>query len=178
MTRERRILLWLLGAAALSAATASCLYAQLDRLRVMNEQTAFFRKQYLKLPADAPTEQTGLERRILELKKTESEEAGRYYAAGEMDLYRFASTVNGMLAHRGVTVQRVRTVTGATALELSARGSAAALMAFLSDVSARPKYWAVPYLHLQAPSGTGAVTCEMQIGYLSDEEGPPGENAK
>jgi len=106
VTRERRILLWLLGAAALSATTASCLYAQLDRLRVMNEQTAFFRKQYLKLPADAPTEQTGLERRILELKKTESEEAGRYYAAGEMDLYRFASTVNGMLAHRGAGAHR------------------------------------------------------------------------
>jgi len=172
VTRTRRILLALLGATALCAALGSFLYVQLDRIRVMDEQAAILRRQYIKLPADARTGQAGLEQRITELGQAESEELARYYSAGEMDLYRFGSTVNAMLARRGITVERVRTVTGASApvLELSVRGSSLALMRFLSDVAARPKYWTIPYLHVQASSGSRTVTCEMQAGYLAHED--------
>ncbi len=175
MTRQRKVLLILLGASVLAAAFGSYLYVQLDSIRAMDEQVAFLRKQYLKLPADAPTEQAGLQKRIEGLNKAESEELARYFGEGELDLYRFGSTVNGMLARRGITVERFRTVTGtsspgspAPVLELSARGTSAALMAFLSDVSERPKYWTIPYLHVQS-TPAGFVTCQMQIGYLVHE---------
>lgn len=172
MTRQRRTLLVILGATALCAGLGSFLYVQLDRIRVMDEQISFLRKQYARLPADAPTEQAGLEQRVAALKQAQTEELARYYGASEMDLYRFGAVVNGMLARRGVTVERVRTVTGAAlpVLDLSVRGSSTALMGFLSDVSARPKYWSIPYLHLQAPSGRGMVTCDLQIGYLVHED--------
>ncbi len=173
MTRVRRILLRLLVATAVCAALGSFLYVQLDRIRVMDEQVAFLRKQYVKLPADAPTEQAELEQRISDLKQAESVELARYYGSSEMDLYRFGSAVNAMLARRGITVERVRTVAGAATpvLELSARGPAVGLMGFLSDVSARAKYWTIPYLHVQAPTGSGMVSCDMQVGYLVNEDG-------
>ncbi len=174
MTRERRILLTLLGATALCAALGSFLYVRLDHIRTMDEQIAFLRKQYVRLPLDAPIEQADLQQRIVDLGQAESEELARYYGDSEMDLYRFGSTVNTMLARRGISVERVRTITGAATpvLELSARGSSVGLVGFLSDVSVRAKYWTIPYLHVQAPTGSGMVTCEMQVGYLvrKDEE--------
>jgi len=173
VTRQRRILLVLLAVTALAAALGSFLYVELDRIRSMDEQIAFLRGQYLKLPADTPTEQAGLEERIQGLKRAADNELSRYYRGSEIDLYRFASTVSAMLARRGVTVERVRTVTvpaSSTALlELSVHGTSSALMAFLSDVSTRPKYWTIPYLHVQSVSGRGTVTCEMQMGYLVHE---------
>jgi hypothetical protein len=171
VTRQRRILLVLLGVSVLAAGMGSFVYVQLDRIRLMDEQISFLRKQYLKLPPDTPTEQAGLEDRIQGLKRVESDELARYYASGEMDLYRFGSLVNSLLARRGITVERFRTLSGSSApvLELSARGTSLALMAFLSDVSASSKYWTIPYLHVQAPAGNGSVTCEMQIGYLVHE---------
>lgn len=171
MTRQRRILLVLLGVSALTAGLGSFLYVQLDRIRLMDEQIGFLRKQYLKLPADTPTEQAGVEERIQGLKRVEADELARYYAGGEMDLYRFGSLVNSLLARRGITVERFRTFSGSSApvLELSARGTSLAFMAFLSDMSGSSKYWTIPYLHVQSPAGNGNVMCEMQIGYLVHE---------
>jgi len=171
MTRQRKTWLVLLGASAVTAALVPFLYAQLDRLRVANEQTVFLRRQYLKLPADSFMAQAGLAQRIAELKRVEAVELARYYEGPEIDLYRFASAVNGMLERRGITVERFRTVSRSSSpvLELSARGTSFALTGFLSDVSARPRYWTIPYLHVRSPSGDGSVTCEMQIGYLVHE---------
>jgi hypothetical protein len=171
VTRQRRILLVLLGVSVLAAGMGSFLYVQLDRMRLLDGQIGFLRKQYLKLPADAPTEQAGLEERLQGLKRVEADELSRYYTGGEMDLYRFGSLVNSLLARRGITVERFRTLSGSSApvLELSAQGTSVALMAFLSDVSASAKYWTIPYLHVQSPAGNGNVTCELQIGYLVHE---------
>jgi hypothetical protein len=171
VTRQRRVLLVLLVASVVAAGLGSFLFVQMDRIRLMDEQIGFLRKQYLKLPADTPTERAGLEERIQGLKEAEAGELGRYYAESEMDLYRFGSLVSALLARRGLAVQRVRTVSGssAPALELSVRGTSLSLMAFLSDVSASARYWTIPYLHVQAPAGNGSVTCEMQIGYLVHE---------
>lgn len=171
MRRQRRILLGLLAASGLAAGMGSFLFVQLDRIRLMDEQIGFLRKQYLKLPADTSTEQTGLEERIQGLKRVEASELDRYYAGEEMDLYRFGSLVNSLLARHGITVERFRTVSGSSApvLELSTRGTSLALMAFLSDVSASAKYWTIPYLHVQSPADNGNVTCELRTGYLVHE---------
>jgi len=171
VTRQRRILLGLLAASAALAALGSFAFVQADRLRTAGEQVAFLRKQYVKLQPDPQTEQSGLQDRIQELKRAETAELARYYDAGEMDLYRFGGMVNALLARHRISVQRVRTVTEAapSVLELSARGTSSSFMAFLSDVSASPRYWTIPYLHIQSPSGDGTVTCELQIGYLVHE---------
>lgn len=167
MTRQRRILLGLLAATAALAGLGSLAYVQADRLRTAGEQVAFLKTQYVKLHPGAPVEQAGLQDRIQELKRAENAELARYYGSGEMDLYRFGSMVNALLAGHRITVLRFRTVTEASppVLGLSARGTSSAFMAFLSVVSASPRYWTIPYLHMQSPSGDGTVTCELQIGY-------------
>ena len=171
MTRQRRILLRLLATSAVLAGLGSLAYVQADRLRSAGEQVAFLREQYVKLQPDAPAEQAGLQDTIQELKRAETAELARYYRGGEMDLYRFGSMVNALFARHRITVQRFRTVTEASppVLELSARGTSSSFMAFLSDVSASPRYWTIPYLRIRSPSSDGTVTCELQIGYLVHE---------
>ena len=106
-----------------------------------------------------------------DLKQAEEAELRRYYGAGEMDLYRFGSAVNALLARHGITVDEFRTVSGSAGpfLQLNARGSASSFMAFLSDVSSAAKYWTIPYLHIQSRSGDGSLSCEFQIGYMTHD---------
>ncbi len=171
MTRERRVLLIILAAALFLSLFGSLLYVGLEKLAVTQERIDRLRKQYLRLPAGAPGESVDLHQRIRELERAESAELGRYYDKDEIDLYRFGSAVNAMLAHHGIIVEQFRTVTetNRSVLELTLRGTSPSFMAFLSEVSAAQKYWTIPYLHIQSSSGNGSLTCELQIGYLSHE---------
>jgi hypothetical protein len=109
--------------------------------------------------------------RMRELRKAEDAEVRRSYEKDEMDLYRFGSAVNALLARHAITVEEFRTVAeaGGSVLELTARGSSPSFMAFLADVSNAQKYWTIPYLHIQSSSGDGSLMCEFQIGYIVNE---------
>jgi Tfp pilus assembly protein PilO len=171
MTRERRVLLVLLAASVLAAILGSLLYAGLDRLRTVDDEIQVLTKQYAKLSAGETVGLPDLQRGMRELKQAEDAELRRYYEAGEMDLYRFGGAVNTLLARQGIVVDDFRTLSGSngSVLELTARGTSTSFMAFLSDVSSAPKYWTIPYLHVQSRSGDGSVSCEFQIGYMTHD---------
>jgi len=172
MTGPQKPLLIALGVSALLSAVGSFVYVQLDRLHSVEEQIAFLKAQHSR-PRPALAEQpVDLSARIVELRRAQSEELARFYDSGEMDLYRFASLVNGLLTRHHVRVQRFRTLTGSSAplIELTATGASRSFMGFLGDVSASPQYWTIPYLHLQSQSDDGTLTCDMQIGFISHEK--------
>ena len=171
MTRDRRVLLVLLGVSLLVSIFGSLLYVGLDKLHTTREQIEQLKKQYAKLLTSDPEESIDLREKMQELHRARDAELRRYYGRDEIDLYRFGSAVNAMLARHGIVVEQFRTATAASrsVLELSARGTSPAFMAFLSEVSMAQKYWTIPYLHIQSSSASGFLTCEFQIGYLVNE---------
>ena len=164
-------MLILLAASAFLAALGSLAYAGLDRLRIIDDQIETLKRQYVRLQAGGAPEPMDIGQRMRELEQAEDSELHRYYDKEETDLYRFGSAVNALLLRHGMTVDQFRTVSGSrgSVLELTVRGGPSSFMAFLADVSSAPKYWTIPYLHVQSRSENGALTCELQIGYMVHE---------
>lgn len=164
-------MLILLVVSVLLAALGSLAYAGLDRLRTVDDEIEMLKRQYVRLQGVGAPEPMDIAQKMRELEQAEGSELDRYYRAEEMDLYRFGSAVNALLVRHGMTVDQFRTVSGSrvSTLELTVRGSPISFMAFLADVSSAPKYWALPYLHIQSRSGNGTLTCEFQIGYMVHE---------
>lgn len=172
MTRERRILLILLAVVGGGCLLAVALVAGFSRLEADRTQLALLQQRYARLAPETSPSRSDLEAKVALLERTIARENEGFYAKGAMNPYRFATFISSLLASEHINVEQFRTAQAASGklLDFTVSGSSQSIVSFLAKLSRNRKYIVVPYFHLQAHPSSENLTCEFQIGYLSNEE--------
>ena len=161
----RRLLVFLAGAVALSAAAVS-FDLGFQRLRDVRAVTERWEAEVRRLQQPLPAE-ARIRVALDSLRKDLANRAAHFYAADEITPYSFGAAVKGRLSALGMTVVRYQVIDlkGKIYLEFSVTGSARALILFLRDVSRGQKYWSIPSLSLTMREGSDTVDVSFRIGY-------------
>jgi len=163
------VLLWVVGAAAAGIG----FYLQLERRAEAATRIGALTEQMSKFQTRAMDEED-LRRQREELARGLEQGQRRYYAAQEMDPYRFGIIIRDLLLRDGLAISRYQTqeVAGENLLEFAVSGSAIGLARFLQRVSQSPRQWSVPFLSISAGE-RGRVQAVFRIGYESLDEVAP-----
>jgi hypothetical protein len=163
------VLLWAVAAAAAGIG----FYLQLERRAEARQKIAALREQVGKFGARAADKEQ-LAREKEQLTRELERDQGRYYAALEMDPYRFGIIIRELLLRDGLAISRYQTqeVLGENLLEFAVSGNALGLARFLQRVSESPKRWSVPFLSVTAGQ-RGRIQAVFRIGYESIDEVAP-----
>ena len=174
MLNKREVLLlhalaWVVAAAAAGIG----FYLQLERRAEAAQRIGALSEQIGQLGARA-ADQEALARRKQELTQALVGGQSRYYAAQEMDPYRFGIIIRDLLLRDGLAISRYQTqeVMGESLLEFVVSGSAMGLARFLQRVSDSPKQWSIPFLSISAGE-RGKVQAVFRIGYESIDKVAP-----
>jgi hypothetical protein len=173
LSKRETLLLHVLAWVVVAAAAGIGFYLQLERRTQTGRQIAALAQQVGKLEARAADEE-GLRRQKEELAGRLERDRKRYYAAREMDPYRFGIIIRDLLLRDGLAISRYQTqeVMGENLLEFAVSGSALSLARFLRKVSESPRQWSIPFLSISAGE-RGRIQAVFRIGYESLAEVAP-----
>ena len=173
LNKRETLLLHALVWAVAAAAAGIGFYLQLERRAQIGQQAGALAGQLGKFEARAADE-GDLQRQKEGLARGLERDKERYYAAQEMDPYRFGIIIRDLLLRDGLAISRYQTqeVMGQNLLEFAVSGSALGLARFLQRVSESPRQWSVPFLSISAGE-RGRVQAVFRIGYESLEEVAP-----
>jgi len=173
LSKRETLLLHVLIGVVVAAAAGVGFYLQLERRADALQKTGLLREQVGKFAARVADEDA-LSRQRQELARSLEREKERYYAAQEMDPYRFGIIIRELLLRDGLAISRYQTqeVMGQNLLEFAISGSALGLARFLQRVSESTKRWSVPFLSISAGE-RGRVQAVFRIGYESIDEVAP-----
>lgn len=144
----------------------------LSKLAAARTELALLQQRYARLSPRSSASTSALAAKVALLEKTIAREKQGFYSQGEMNPYRFATQISSLLAREHISVDQFRTRQGTPGelLDFTVSGSAQSIVSFLAELSRSRKYITVPYLHLQAHTSSRNLTCEFQIGYLTNDE--------
>jgi nitrate/nitrite-specific signal transduction histidine kinase len=173
LSKREILLLHVLVWVVVAAAAGIGFYLQLERRADAVQKIGALREQMSKFGARA-ADQEALSRQKEQLGRELERDQGRYYAAQEMDPYRFGIIIRELLLRDGLAISRYQTqeVMGQNLLEFAVSGNALGLARFLQRVSESPKRWSVPFLSISAGE-RGRVQAVFRVGYESIDEVAP-----
>jgi hypothetical protein len=173
LNKREVLLLRALAWVVVAAAAGIGFYLQLERRAEAREKIGALSEQIGRLGARAADEDS-LARRKLELTGALERTQQRYYAAQEMDPYRFGIIIRDLLLRDGLAISRYQTqeVMGKNLLEFAVSGNAMSLARFLQRVSDSPKQWSMPFVSISAGE-RGRIQAVFRIGYESIEQVAP-----
>jgi hypothetical protein len=173
LNKREVLLLHALAWVVVAAAAGIGFYLQLERRVEAAQKIGALSEQIGQLGARA-ADQDSLARRKQELTRALEVGQGRYYAAQEMDPYRFGIIIRDLLLRDGLAISRYQTqeVIGESLLEFAVSGSAMGLARFLQRVSDSPKLWLIPFISISAGE-RGKVQAVFRIGYESIDKVAP-----
>ncbi len=161
------ILIWV----AASAAAGVFVFMEAGRRSDARQQIRLLTDQLARYGSRADDEAT-LAAKKSSLTSLVTAERARFYAAQEMDPYRFGIIIRDLLTAEGLEIGRYQTLDsgGKTFLEFSVSGSSLALARFLQKVSTSDKYWSIPLLTINAQTDKGTVQAVFRISYERVDE--------
>lgn len=166
LAKRERALLAALGAVAVLAVIAVCLFLGIERIATAQTRAAEYRKQIDKLSQSMPPEAEVVSLRDRLAAEFTSRKA-RFYSAEEMNPYSFGTIIKKELTSRGINVVRYQVVDiqGKNSLEFSVNGSVRSLILFLKQVSESDKFWTISSFSLAMREGSETADSTFRIGY-------------
>jgi hypothetical protein len=165
-TEREKLLLYMAMVVFLCAGGGVFLYLAAAQVSRVNGEIDLLEMQIQELTAcriDISESEALKKRLVHEVESVTS----RFYAADEIDPYRFSRLIDEYLGSHHLSVEKYRTMeTGDTLLlEYTIQGDAFGLSQFLQRVSCADRYCHIPFLIIDAREHDGSIRAVFRIGY-------------